>query len=124
MQNIHDEFTIFNIAKESLTKKFLAAVQNKDIPILERLELWEEYADKILPVSNWYSKTPDWLIDAYDGWIERYQDIPFTDLLEHLPVGSVTFDADTDEIVEITPKAIEMLEEVFNTGFCGANYDW
>lgn len=122
---IKEEVIEFLAEKQSVRERFLRYVQDSSHPILERLDVWESYADDVLPVGDWLSQAPTWLRSA-NADLTRGSKLSFIDLVDSIDSEDDTqigFDPEGN-ITWLSDEAIEALEDVFNTGLCGTHVDW
>ena len=120
-------------ARNRVRDQFNEFVTNRNIPISERLHIWETYSEEILPKGSWWSEAPECLRTMLEDR-ERYSFCSFDDLAEYL-ISDYIWESETllrkmttyEAIEAITnkyPEIKEKFEEVFACGISGTVKDW
>lgn len=121
-------------ARNRVRDQFNEFVTNRNIPISERLHIWETYAEEILPKGSWWSEAPECLQSILECR-ERYAFCSFDDLAEYLISDEVWESIPLAQKIKDTPALVEWItnkhpeikekfEEVFACGISGTVKEW
>lgn len=129
-KDIQTEIDKFTKHRTEVAEMFKEFVTDSEIPLAERLLVWEANAEDVLPIGDWISCCPDEVREDLEPH-DRNSVVYFQDLIEHLADYS-TFKAYWNKpngelcavIEKDHPELMAKLEAVFNSGYCGLKWDW
>lgn len=115
--------------RNSVSDAFKAIVRDRNLPLAERVEVWEDHASLLLEMGDWLSQSP---IAIDTNFAQRGETIYFEDLLETL----VTVD-DMSDLYQISDEDLwqrldmpeysnirERFEKVLTSNYYATKVDW
>lgn len=126
MKDFDKSYKEFALLKENLTSDFLRYIKDRKIPIIERLDMYEKYAEDLLPVGSWRSDVPKWIFTDLFDLTERYQIVTFYDIVENLyneERKDMLFDED-GKLTFVSDEMTNKLNKLLDTGLSGTHNDW
>lgn len=115
--------------RNSVSDAFKTIVRNPNLPLAERVAVWEDHASLLLEMGDWLSQCP-YQIDT--NYAQRGETVYFEDLLETL----VTVD-DMSDLYQLSDEDLwqrldmpeyssirERFEKVLNSNYYATKVDW
>jgi hypothetical protein len=129
MSNLKNRLDIYLNNKEKLISDFREYLENKQVPLKTRWDMFTEYGEEILPIDIWFVHIPS--IDSHykvtNGSAIQYTEYLGYSKFETIYMNSLLGDFEDHYEEEVGSKfeAIDQLkEEILTTGLAGFILDW